>query len=94
MSEATFGKGEARADRESTAADLRWPDDRPELLPFLPLVYVAWSDGVLSEADLARIAERTLRHEWLDDDARALLSVWLDPGAPPSPSMIARMAST
>ena len=28
-----------------------WPEDMPELLPFLPLVYVAWSDGVLSAAE-------------------------------------------
>src|SRR5687767_3179182 len=64
--------------------ELTWPLEHPELLPFLPLVYVAWSDEVLSPDELAGIVERVAHHDWLDDEARALLRRWLDPDAPPS----------
>ena len=69
-------------------ADLRWPDDRPELLPFLPLVYVAWSDGILTAPERERIRERLVRHEWLDEGSHDLLRSWLDPAAPPSASSL------
>lgn len=67
---------------------LTWPDERPELLPFLPLVYVAWADGVLTGDELERIRERVARQEWLDDEARGALDAWLRPDAPPSPSSL------
>ncbi len=67
---------------------LTWPDDHPELLPFLPLVYVAWADGVLSHQELERIRERLDRQSWLEGDAREALDAWLDPLAPPSPSSL------
>ena len=60
-----------------------WPDDRPELLPFLPMVYAAWSDGVLTAAELRVIRDRAASQEWLDDGAREALTAWLDPSNPP-----------
>jgi len=63
--------------------DLEWPTGRPELLPFLPFVYVAWSDGVLNGEELRRIGERLRRHDGLDEGSRSLLLPWLDPDAPP-----------
>jgi acyl-CoA oxidase len=73
------------ADRQRReGVELTWPAEHPELLPFLPLVYVAWSDGVLSPEELARIVDRVAHHDWLDDEARALLRSWLDAAAPPS----------
>ena len=77
-----FLKGYARP------ADLEWPDDRTELLPFLPLVYVAWSDGVLTPAERDRIRDRLAREEWLDQESRSLLQAWLNPSAPPSASSL------
>ena len=74
-----------------TPVSLSWPDERPELLPFLPLVYVAWADGVLSEEELERIRERVRRHEWLDPEAREALDAWLRPRTPPSPSSLAAL---
>jgi acyl-CoA oxidase len=86
----------ARSETKRRAADrqpregveLTWPAEHPELLPFLPLVYVAWSDGVLSPDELARIVDRVAHHDWLDDEARSLLRAWLDPTAPPSPTSL------
>jgi acyl-CoA oxidase len=71
--------------RQQAHVELPWPKDHPELLPLLPLVYVAWSDGVLEPEELSRIFERVAHQDWLDDEARALLRAWLDPAAPPSP---------
>ncbi len=52
------------------------------LFPFLPLIYVAWADGDLSQEEVEQIRGRmrqalpTSCHDALDD--------WLDPEAPPS----------
>jgi len=56
--------------------------DRP-LLPFLPLVYVAWADGELTDGERAEIASRVEAWGGLDADCRRRLAGWLDPAAPP-----------
>ncbi|MSP63225.1 MAG: acyl-CoA oxidase [Myxococcales bacterium] len=65
-----------------------WPEDRPELLPFLPLVYAAWADGVLTARELEAIRGRISAQDWLEEGARDALSSWLDPARPPSPSAL------
>ena len=65
-----------------------WPDDRPELLPFLPVVYAAWSDGVLTATELRAIRDRAASQEWLDGGAREALTAWLDPSSPPPASAL------
>ena len=67
----------------------QWPADRPDLLPFLPMVYAAWSDGVLSVTELEAIRERISAQKWLEADARAALARWLDPHNPPSARALA-----
>ncbi|MEX2530671.1 MAG: acyl-CoA dehydrogenase [Gemmatimonadota bacterium] len=64
----------------STSASRPIPD---ELLPFLPLVFVAWSDGVLSDAEMTEIQGRIDGEEGLTPEARETLQGWLDPDAPP-----------
>lgn len=54
------------------------------LLPFAPLLYVAWADGELSATDLERIRARIEDAPWLDSASRETLGSWLDPQAPPS----------
>jgi acyl-CoA oxidase len=56
----------------------------PELRPFLPLLFVAWSDGDLEESDLAVLHAHVERMPWLRPAARLALAGWLDPAAPPS----------
>jgi acyl-CoA oxidase len=56
----------------------------PELRPFLPLLFVAWSDGDLEEADRAKLDEHVARMPWLRPAARIALAAWLDPNDPPS----------
>ncbi len=58
--------------------------DDPALLPYLPMLYVAWADGDL-EPDEIRSICRTLT-EAQEDASRCHdhLGSWLDPGNPPS----------
>ncbi len=52
----------------------------PRLLPFAPILYVAWADGELKPAEV-----RLLREHVLDAGlAAAIAGPWLDPDAPPS----------
>ncbi|HVS61991.1 MAG TPA: acyl-CoA dehydrogenase [Thermoanaerobaculia bacterium] len=54
------------------------------LLPFAPLLYVAWADGELTDVEIASIRSRIEGAEWLDDESRQRLGGWLDPETPPS----------
>ena len=56
----------------------------PELRPFLPLLFVAWSDGDLEESDLVVLEAHVEKMPWLRPAARIALSAWLDPKDPPS----------
>lgn len=57
----------------------------PQLRPFLPLLWVAWSDGDMEESDLADLHARVEAMPWLRPAARLALASWLDPAAPPTP---------
>lgn len=65
--------------------------DTPGLLPFLPLLYVAWADGDLGPEELALIRARVDGAPGLAPEARDGLARWLDPGAPPSASDLQEM---
>jgi acyl-CoA oxidase len=71
--------------------DLTWPEDRPELLPFLPLVHAAWSDGVLTESEIEALALKIEGQLWLSGEDLRELRRWLQPGRPPSPASLARL---
>lgn len=62
----------------------------PALLPFAPLLYVAWADGSLSAGELAAVREHALAAR-LDPSTGALLATWLDPSSPPSPVELGRL---
>jgi acyl-CoA oxidase len=54
------------------------------LLPFAPLLYVAWADGVLTSAEIESIRGRIEAASWLDPQSKRALGRWLDPQSPPS----------
>jgi acyl-CoA oxidase len=56
----------------------------PGLLPFLPLLYVAWADGSLEPDELRLIGSRVDAAPGLAPAVRAALRRWLDPERPPS----------
>ena len=78
---------------ESNLADapLPWPPGDEHLTPFLPLVYVAWSDGFLSTADMDQIRSAIRDADELPVTAVDVLESWLRPEAPPSACALAQM---
>ena len=60
--------------------------DRSALLPFLPLLYVAWSDGNLDLAELRSICGRVLDVWKMTPEDRERMVRWLDPDQPPTES--------
>lgn len=56
----------------------------PGLLPFLPMLYVAWSDAVLTPTQLTAMRSQIEQHEWLTTEEQSQLLAWLDPAHPPS----------
>lgn len=77
---------EARAALPTEASE--WPEAERPLLPFIPMIYVAWADGVLSATEIGEIRERIGRQPFLTVAARRVLDEWLDPGNPPSPALM------
>jgi acyl-CoA oxidase len=65
--------------------DLATSIDDDRLRPFLPLVYVAWSDGELAPEEITGICELVAGYSGIDQDCQMALQRWLDPLDPPSP---------
>jgi acyl-CoA oxidase len=57
---------------------------RSALLPFLPLLYVAWSDGSMELAELRAICTRVVDLWKMSPDDRERIGRWLDPDQPPT----------
>lgn len=64
-------------------------DDR--LLPFLPLIYIAWADGELGRDEIEAIRERLSSTSATGEDLRSEAARWLDPDSPPSPTQLQQM---
>jgi acyl-CoA oxidase len=73
--------------------DRALPVEDPRLVPFLPLIYVAWSDGDLTPDEIREICRRIDRREDIDHDCREVLARWLDPEQPPAAADLQRMLS-
>ncbi|MFW6049636.1 MAG: acyl-CoA dehydrogenase [Myxococcota bacterium] len=58
--------------------------EHPQLRPFLPLLYVAWADQELTDAELEGLRQSVESKPWLTPEARAELARWLDPRDAPS----------
>jgi len=69
------------------------PPADPAALPFLPLLYVAWSDGDLTPDEIAKIRERVAAAPDLSPDARQELLEWLQPDQPPRPVALRALLS-
>src|SRR5512134_279781 len=65
--------------------------DDPQLRPFLPLLYVAWADGDLSDDQRREISTHLGHKPWLRPSARAALAEWLDVDRPPSAAELAEV---
>ncbi len=63
----------------------------PAALPFLPLIYVAWADGDLSDVEIAAIRGRVEQTPGLTPNSVARLKAWLDPAQPPRPTELQKL---
>lgn len=68
--------------------------DAPHVRAFLPMIYVAWADGELTAQELLMIREQLAGMPWLDRRARETLRRLVDPDAPPSAELLARVLRT
>ncbi|MEZ4423637.1 MAG: acyl-CoA dehydrogenase [Gemmatimonadota bacterium] len=73
----------------TTAARPPWPDDRPELDPLLPILYVVWADGSLTADELERVRTRIRADVALSERDVSFVDAWLDPTQPPTPDELA-----
>jgi len=65
--------------------------DHERLVPIMPMVYVAWSDGDLTPDEIRNIRGTAADATWLDDDAKQKLAGWLDPKDPPNADRLNRL---
>ena len=66
----------------------------PAVVPFLPLLYVAWADGELTAAEVESIQARLEGQTWPEEGALEALRSWLRPEAPPTPSQLQSLLRT
>ncbi len=61
------------------------------LQPLLPVIYIAWADADLAEAECERIRDMAATLPTLDADAEQALDAWLAPDRPPSATELTRL---
>lgn len=64
------------------------------LFTFLPLLYVAWTDAVLTPAQLGNLCTQMEAQAWLSAPEKRQLRVWLDPAQPPTASQLKSWLAT
>jgi len=62
----------------------------PQIRAVLPLLYVAWADGVLTPSEAEMIRSKLRAQQWIDEAAREEICGYLDPQSPPSPTQYYR----
>jgi acyl-CoA oxidase len=72
----------------ATADDVEVLTGEPRLLPLLPMVYMAWADGNLTDDELGALLAQ-LRP--MPAASREVLARWLDPSQPPSAEALQRL---
>ena len=58
------------------------------VLPFLPLLYTAWSNEVISPTQIRGIEKVLRSSKCMSPEQRKLVKQWLDPANPPSPVVV------
>ncbi len=62
--------------------------EAPNVLPFLPLLYVGWADNALMPSEIKLIREKADEMDWLTATERELIIEWSNPTQPPSPELM------
>ena len=63
----------------------------PDLIGFLPMIYVAWADGDLAPDEVRAICARVMEAMGADASCRDILGSWLNPERPPSAPDLQRL---
>ncbi|NVJ21527.1 MULTISPECIES: acyl-CoA dehydrogenase [Myxococcus] len=61
----------------------------PRLAPLVPMLYVAWTDGELTHAEIRMLGAAARAQPWLDLRSTTVLARWLDPLLPPTSNELA-----
>ena len=69
-------------------SDIHTIEQSPGLLIFLPMLYVAWSDSVLTEEEISAIEQKVLKQDWLTDSEKEFVSHRLQAEHPPTPKQL------
>lgn len=64
---------------------LKQLQSNPDLYTFLPVLYVAWSDTLLTPREINTLKDFIQSQSWLKQEEKALLLQQLNPASPPSP---------
>lgn len=62
--------------------------DAPGIVPLLPMLYVAWADGMFTEEEFNIISTHLQAQPWFNETEKVLISRWLNPTTPPSPQQL------
>ncbi len=84
----------AQSEPDSAASPRLALLEDPQIRPFLPLLWVAWSDGDLEAAELDALRARVGSTPWLRPAARLALAAWLEPASPPSSAELRALLAT
>jgi len=68
--------------------DIETLEQSPGFIIFLPMLYVAWSDSVLSEDEIVSIEQKVSKQDWLTEKEKSMVAERLNPKHPPSPQQL------
>ncbi len=74
--------------QDLSQADIQTIEQSPGLLIFLPMLYVAWSDSVLTEEEVNSINQTIQKQNWLTEQEKSFVSNRLQPEHPPTPQQL------
>ena len=71
-----------------TVPNLKSEKYTPGILTFLPMFYVAWADGLLSQSEIKAIGKKIEEQNWLTESEKSTLNGWLNPSTPPTSNLL------
>lgn len=71
-----------------TVPNLKSEKYTPGILTFLPMFYVAWADGLLSQSEIKAIGKKIEEQNWLTESEKSTLNGWLNPSTPPTSNVL------
>ncbi len=73
---------------ENPIEPINLPAEAPGIIPLLPMLYIAWADGIFSPEEFDVICQRLPEKSWFNETEKVLLANWLNPKKPPTPRQL------